>query len=101
MTNSGYKVAKDTYGIEKCVYLRWDCTYTCLLVRASEDTMLEFYMLLKMTTVTVLYIAGFFATMVAACGTMSLDSSELQLLAFLGVVVNISNQQVFFRQILG
>jgi len=51
--------------------------------------------------VNVLYIAGFFATVVEACGTMPLDSSELQLLAFLGVVVNTSNLQVFFRQILG
>jgi len=51
--------------------------------------------------VNVLYIAGFFTPVVEACGTMSLDSGELQLLAFLGVVVNISNLQVFFRQILG
>jgi hypothetical protein len=55
----------------------------------------------KITTVTALYIAGFLATVVEACGTMSLDSSELQLLAFLGVVVNTSNLQVFICQILG
>ena len=58
-------------------------------------------MLLKITKINVFYIAGFFATVVEARSTMSLDSSELQFLAFLGVVVNISNLQVFFRQILG
>jgi len=42
MPNIGCKVAQDTYGIEKCVYLRWHCTYTCLLVRAYEDTALKF-----------------------------------------------------------
>jgi hypothetical protein len=57
--------------------------------------------LFKITAVTALYIADFFPTVVEACGTISLDSSELQLLAFLGVVVNISNLQVFFCQILG
>jgi len=72
-----------------------------LLARASEDTALELYVLLKITMANVFYVAGFFATVVEACGTMSLDSSELQLLAFLGVVVNISNLQVFFHQILG
>jgi len=96
----GAKLHK-TYGIEKCVYLRWDCTYTCLLARASEDTALELYVLFKITMVNVFYIAGFFATVVEVCGSIFLDSSELQLLAFLGVVFNISNLQVFFHHILG
>jgi hypothetical protein len=67
-------------------------------VRAYEDTALQMF---KITTVTAFCIAGFFATVVEVCGKMSLDSSELQLLAFFGMVANISNLQVFFFQILG
>jgi hypothetical protein len=48
-----------------------------VLTKASENIALEFYMFLQITLLTVLYIAGFFAIVVEACGTMSLDSSEL------------------------
>jgi hypothetical protein len=80
------------------MYLRWDCTYTCLLVRASENTALEFYVLLKITMANVFYISDFFGTVVGPCGTMYL---QLQLLGYLGVVVNICNLQFFSHQILG